>query len=106
MMEERRRYNDKLISDMHTDIAVIKNMLEANHKALRADIKRNAENIAKHDKTLYGNGDKGLTSIRDGFGSLVKSFKDHTIQDRWIMGTQAASQVAIIVMLVKLVLNG
>ena len=86
--KERRKVNIDLngikedISNIRTDIELLIRQVENNHKSLRESSDRNLELLKKHDKTLYGNGDIGLTGKINDIKDLRSDLKDHSTNDR------------------------
>ena len=42
--------------------------------------------IEKHNKTLYGNGQEGLTTKVDHIKSIRDDLQSHSVVDRWMFG--------------------
>lgn len=91
------------ISNIRTDLSILINKVDNNHKGLRETIERNQALIDKIDKTIYGNGNDGLTTsnkrIMDSVVTLEKNLDSHTIWDRWIIGLIFAAQSGILLKL-------
>lgn len=118
-MEERRRHSDaaiaelratvelirKDVSDILVKVAITENQVMANHKSICDSVNKNSSWIKKHDEIIFGNGHKGLTSMRDEMKNLDENFERHVKYDMWIQGTYAVSQVAVIGMLLKIVMG-
>ena len=55
--------------------------------------------VEKHNKTLYGNGQEGLTTKIDHIRGIRDDLKDHSIQDRWVQGSIFVGILGILVKL-------
>lgn len=73
---------------MTTDIALIKNMIDMNHKSLRMTIDKMEKTYEDHDTTLYGRGNhEGQVAKVSRALALTEKLKTHASYDRWIQGT-------------------
>ena len=79
-------FNDKL-SSMEIDVKLLLNTVEANHKAMRETADRLNVLIEKHNKTLYGNGNVGLTAKVNAIDDINKNMNHHFAQDKWLFTT-------------------
>lgn len=94
-MEERRFY-DKKISDVTSDIALIKKDLEYIKRFIEDDREKMKDHIESSDTFR-----EKVTHLQ----GLEADFQEHKIADRWIQALIATTQIAIIAMLVKLVIS-
>ena len=78
--------SDSKLEQIHTNVSEIK----TNLALLINAVDRINTLIDKHDKTLYGNGNVGLTAkyqeALNAVSSIKDDFKDHTQRDRWLFG--------------------
>ena len=79
-----RRYMDDIkseISEIKTDLKLLLNQVEANHESLRKSIDLTSNLVDRHEKTLYGNGNVGLTSKVNEFSKISDDLEKHTEND-------------------------
>lgn len=75
------------IASMEIDIKLLINIVEANHKSMRETTDRLSALIEKHNKTLYGNGNPGLTTKIGAIDEIFKSMNSHFTSDKLLFTT-------------------
>ena len=107
--EERRRdfaYIEQIkqdVSETRTDIALIKNTIEANHNSFRKTADKVEELLEKHNKTLYGNGVEGITTRVSRIGDMKMDLKNHIDDDRKVFVAFGTILVTILLGMGKLI---
>lgn len=89
----------KDISDLITGTALLKNVVDTNHKAIIHSLDRLMTISEKHEKTLYGNGTVGLTAKVGEAMGVKKLLEDHTTVDKWMFGILITMEIGIFVKL-------
>jgi len=87
------------LSDIRSDVRLLNNKVDANHESLRRSIIKIDELLEKHNKTLYGNGDEGITTKVKVLEHSKGELKDHVLSDRWLHGTLVTIQIGILLKL-------
>jgi hypothetical protein len=88
-MEYERRRADPDIALIKKDVEYIKQFIEEDREKMREHL-QTSDSFREKVTKLSG---------------LQNEFNDHRVQDRWIQGLMATSQLAIVGMLIRLVLT-
>lgn len=83
------------LSETRTDVALIKNTIDANHESLRKTVTKIEELLENHNNTLYGmNGNNGHnTRIK----VAEQAIENHSASDKVLFALMFAAQTAILV---------
>jgi hypothetical protein len=84
------------ISEIRTDIALLINKVDANHASLRASTDSIQQLVYKHEKTIYGNGQQGLTTKIEEIKTVKEDLKNHSFYDRLMFGGMFTLLITIV----------
>lgn len=104
-LERRNGMNDVKadLSEMSIQMALMISKSDSNHISLRSSIDQLLEKVERHDHTLYGNGNKGLTERVGAIEELKKELKEHKDIDRNAFIGIYGAMIGILFGIVKLV---
>lgn len=88
MEEKRRDYPDIMnrLGDIEIQIALLGQKLDSSYRANNDSHQMMSELIEKHNTTIFGNGQQGLTRIPTQMENLENHLKAHSGWDRWLFG--------------------
>ena len=95
---ERRKDSllvENALGEIKTELVRINQFIDNETRRRNEDYNRHQNSLEKHEGTLYGNGNPGLTTKIKAIESIEDDLKSHTNTDRWMFGVITTLLLAI-----------
>lgn len=84
-----------VLNEIKTELVRINQFIENETRRHNEDYTRHQNSLEKHESTLYGNGNPGLTTRIGAIKDIKDEIKSHTNTDRWMFGVITTLLLAI-----------